>query len=65
MAYQESKGWYLDSGAATEGFLSGPAVERLGIRMKTKNDSQTGRIIHAVDWLQTLAAIAGVAPAGK
>jgi arylsulfatase B len=49
-----------EGGVNGEGFLSGPAMEKLGI----KPGKKFSNFVMAMDWLPTLAAITGVEPSG-
>jgi arylsulfatase B len=49
-----------EGGTTGDGFVSGPALETLGIA-PGKLDS----LFHVVDWLPTLASIVGATPSGK
>lgn len=50
-----------EGGVHGDGFLSGPALEKLGIRAGTQNDA----LFHALDWVPTLAAMVGAPLEGK
>jgi len=61
LPYSGRKLQILEGGIRAEGFISGPALPKLGI---VKNTTFQG-LMHAIDWLPTLAQIAGATPKGK
>lgn len=58
--YRGGKKDVWEGGVAGDGFISGPAMQSLGI---PKGESD--HLFHAVDWLPTLADIGGVSSNGK
>jgi arylsulfatase B len=53
-----------EGGTTGDAFISGPALEWTR-RRRTTSAQQYPHLFHAVDWLPTLAAIAGASPNGK